>query len=243
MPGTRGPVHRGHARFDSARASCQWHPLTSLWTCNSGRGAGIGIRQGVGGMTSSIWDFNEKDWPLWNAPDELCTLCSEWVPRLVVGTQVCPRCRRMQRRMWKYGLSIARYNAIWRAQGFRCALCGDSDEDCDGGIPHEAKSIWQIDHDHTCCGPSRSRGCCVRGILCKPCNLNRLPTYEKWPSELRDSPRFNSYLDAPPAQSPAAQVIKGRDNQYLPTSWSFIRDREYAEKMAEKERHDGSSST
>lgn len=190
-------------------------------------------------MAGSIW--GKENWNLWEEPDEQCESCWESVPRLVVGTRVCPRCRRMQRRMWKYGLSIARYNAIWRAQGFRCALCGDDSEACDSGIPHEANSIWQIDHDHTCCGPSRSRGCCVRGILCKPCNLNRLPTYEKWPSELQDSPTFNSYLNAPPAQSSAANVIKGRDDQYLPTSWSFIRDREFAEKMAARDGRETSS--
>ncbi|MFD7886456.1 endonuclease domain-containing protein [Streptomyces bauhiniae] len=138
----------------------------------------------------------------------------------------------MQRRMWKYGLSIARYNAIWRSQGFQCALCGDSDEPCDSGIPHVAKSIWQIDHDHSCCGPFRSRGCCVRGILCKPCNLHRLPIYERWPAGLRDSPIFNNYLEHPPARRAAAEIIEGRDNQYLPTSWSFIMDRKYAERIS-----------
>ncbi|WP_399096591.1 endonuclease domain-containing protein [Streptomyces sp. BBFR2] len=168
----------------------------------------------------------------WEDAEEYCSLCEEYVPRLVEGTRVCRRCRRMQRRMGKYGLSIAKYNAIWRAQGFQCALCGDNSEACDGGIPHEAPAIWQIDHDHACCGPSRIRKCCVRGILCKPCNLNRLPVYEKWPPELRDSPRINAYLDAPPAQRPEAEVIKGRDDQYLPTSWSFIKDEQYAGKPA-----------
>lgn len=184
----------------------------------------------------------ESDWDWDDDCDELCALCLNWVPRLIAGSEVCARCRRMQRRMWKYGLSIARYNAIWRAQGFRCALCGDNAEACDMGIPHEAKSIWQIDHDHSCCGPLRSRGCCVRGILCKPCNLHRLPTYEKWPAELRDSPKFDSYLNDPPARKPAAEVIDGRDNMYLPTSWSFIMDRKYAEELAAKGEADSFSS-
>lgn len=185
----------------------------------------------------------DSDWDWDCNPDELCSLCEEWVPRLVAGAEVCARCRRMQRRMWKYGLSIARYNAIWRAQGFQCALCGDNAEACDSGIPHEAKSIWQIDHDHACCGPLRSRGCCVRGILCKPCNLHRLPIYERWPAELRDSPVFNSYLHDPPAQRPSAKVIKGRDDRYLPTSWSFIMDRKYAEELAMKDEVDSSASS
>lgn len=176
----------------------------------------------------------DSDWNWDDTPDEMCGLCEEWVPHLVASANVCVRCRRMQRRMWKYGLSIARYNAIWRAQQFQCALCGDDAEACDSGIPHEAKSIWQIDHDHACCGPLRSRGCCVRGILCKPCNLHRLPTYERWPAELRDSPIFNSYLNDPPARQSAAKVIKGRDDQYLPTSWPFIMDRKYAEELAAK---------
>ncbi|MEE4493503.1 hypothetical protein [Streptomyces sp. BE230] len=56
-----------------------------------------------------------------------------------------------------------------------------------------------------------------------------LPAYERLPMHMRDSPLFNTYLAAPPAQQSEAQVIKGRDNMYLPTSHAFLTDRKFAD--------------
>lgn len=131
--------------------------------------------------------------------------------------------------MWRYGLTIARYNAILRSQDFACALCGDNEEEDDFGIPHAKMSHWHIDHDHACCGPGSSCGKCVRGLLCRKCNMEYLPAYERLPMHMRDSPLFNTYLAAPPAQQSAAQVIPGRDNMYLPTSHAFLMDRKFAD--------------
>lgn len=131
-----------------------------------------------------------------------------------------------------YGLTIARYNAIWRAQDFRCALCGDNEEPCDGGIPHVRRRPWQIDHDHHCCGmKGSSNRCCVRGLLCRSCNLNELPAYERRRRLGRGIPNavIDAYLNDPPAQRPEARVIRGRDDAYLPTSWAFIHDAEVVE--------------
>ncbi|WP_416371282.1 endonuclease domain-containing protein [Streptomyces sp. MB09-01] len=66
------------------------------------------------------------------------------------------------------------------------------------------RSFWNIDHDHACCGPGGSCGPCVRGVLCRMCNTIRLPACERLPEILRDSPRFNAYLNSPPARHPDA---------------------------------------
>ncbi|WP_171060169.1 endonuclease domain-containing protein [Streptomyces montanus] len=133
--------------------------------------------------------------------------------------------------MWRYGLTIARFNAVLRVQNFAIALCGDNEEEDDFGIPHTKASNWHIDHDHTCCGPGSSCGNCVRGLLCRQCNMEYLPAYERLPAHMRDSALFNTYLTDPPAQRPEAEVIKGRDNMYLPTSHAFLMDRKFADAL------------
>lgn len=77
--------------------------------------------------------------------------CGAWAARLVRDRE-CRRCYRMRRGIERYGIAIPKYNAIWRAQNFRCALCGKNEEPCDGGIPHVEPRPWQIDHDQYCCG-------------------------------------------------------------------------------------------
>ncbi|MER5368557.1 endonuclease domain-containing protein [Streptomyces sp. NPDC002722] len=111
----------------------------------------------------------------------------------------------------KYGLTIWRVNAILRAQGDACAICGESP----GDAAIEGPSYWQIDHDHTCCS-----GCarCVRGLLCMPCNARGVAWYENLDEARRDWPRMNAYLSDPPAHRPEAQVqwldlgrVRGRE--------------------------------
>ncbi|MFE2270709.1 endonuclease domain-containing protein [Streptomyces lavendulae] len=108
---------------------------------------------------------------------DFCDRCDKWAARLLRGRE-CQQCARMRRGFEKYGLTIAKYNAIWRAQGFRCALCGSNDQPCDGGIPHAKPRPWQIDHDHDCCGmKGSSKRCCVRGApvpLVQPARVGAL---------------------------------------------------------------------
>ncbi|MFD0291328.1 endonuclease domain-containing protein [Streptomyces sp. NPDC127061] len=123
----------------------------------------------------------------------------------------CYLCAAAERQAKKYGLTIWRVNAILRAQGDACAICGESP----GDAAIEGPSYWQIDHDHTCCS-----GCarCVRGLLCMPCNARGVAWYENLDEARRDWPRMNAYLSDPPAHRPEAQVqwldlgrVRGRE--------------------------------
>jgi hypothetical protein len=65
------------------------------------------------------------------------------------------------RRRYTFGLSIEEVDSLIEAQGNACKLCrGDLGES------------WQVDHDHACC-PSKIKTCgkCVRGVLCRRCNI------------------------------------------------------------------------
>ena len=62
--------------------------------------------------------------------------------------------------MFRYGLTIAAYDALAVSQGGRCAICRR--EEVDGSLA--------VDHDHACCPGRRSCGQCVRGLLCRACN-------------------------------------------------------------------------
>lgn len=64
----------------------------------------------------------------------------------------------------KYGISLDQFRAKLEAQNYCCAVCARPIQE---GNCH-------IDHDHECCpgGPNAvTCGKCVRGILCKPCNM------------------------------------------------------------------------
>jgi hypothetical protein len=119
---------------------------------------------------------------------------------------LCVRCNRWQRQAWRYGLSIAKFNAILRVQEQACALCQEQPDYEFDYLKPDAPTFWHIDHDHSCCNTPSSCGDCVRGILCRECNAIRLPAYERLPEILRDSMRFNEYLNNPPARYPEAEI-------------------------------------
>lgn len=61
-----------------------------------------------------------------------------------------------------YNLSREKYDALYAAQGGRCALCRRSRGT--GG------KRLAVDHDHACCIGPTSCGKCVRGLVCSTCN-------------------------------------------------------------------------
>lgn len=63
-------------------------------------------------------------------------------------------------RWYDYGLSPNEGAAMYARQQGACAGCGEA-------YPLDA---LHIDHDHSCCA-RKSCGACVRGLLCRACNL------------------------------------------------------------------------
>lgn len=72
---------------------------------------------------------------------------------------------------YTYNITIEQYNNILKVQNYSCAICGSKRK-------IGAHKLC-VDHDHHCCPDKRSCGKCVRGLLCKGCNivLGRFETY------------------------------------------------------------------
>ena len=62
-----------------------------------------------------------------------------------------------------YGITAERYDQMVAEQDNKCAICHTNDPGGNGN--------WSVDHDHSCCEGQRSCGSCVRGLLCRKCNL------------------------------------------------------------------------
>ena len=69
----------------------------------------------------------------------------------------------------RYSITLDELVEVYELQGGGCAICNKS-------LPHPADEQgdkWQsnIDHDHACCPTDTTCGNCVRGLLCRDCNL------------------------------------------------------------------------
>ncbi|MCX5174355.1 endonuclease domain-containing protein [Streptomyces virginiae] len=165
----------------------------------------------------------------WNfdGPYFCCVLCEDDDdpdPRhRRANKKLCVRCNRAEQQARTYSLTVEEVNGILRVQRDACGLCGEEPGDAFGSVDEAGRSFWNIDHDHACCGQGGSCGRCVRGMLCRMCNTTRLPAYERLPEILRDSPRFNAYLNSPPARQPDARPI-GRDTGGPRGAFSAILD-------------------
>ena len=86
-----------------------------------------------------------------------------------------------------YNITAEQYEAIYIAQGSRCAICQRATG---------ATRKLAVDHDHSCCAGPTSCGKCVRSLLCKPCN--------RMLGHMRDDPamaeRAAEYLRNPPGR-------------------------------------------
>jgi Recombination endonuclease VII len=110
-----------------------------------------------------------------------CGHCGEWkfpddfyAANTLRGRQAdCRECQRELRWRARYNLSGASYRRIWAEQGGACAICRE---------PEAAHRKLDVDHDHGCCPGSLSCGRCVRGLLCKSCNVQVLPVVEDSPA-------------------------------------------------------------
>jgi len=97
------------------------------------------------------------------------------------------RARYRKNQPWKgHHLSLDRYNEILTKQGGRCAGCGL--------FMGEYGRPFDVDHDHECCDKTYSCGKCIRGLLCRSCNL----------ADALDQADHISYTKPPKLSSPVA---------------------------------------
>ncbi len=116
---------------------------------------------------------------------QTCHKCGIAVLDRKPGVRVCDECRvdprknrienEARRRLKTYGLTQDEYDALWRSQDERCALCRTDTPTSKG---------WCIDHCH-----DTGR---VRGILCGPCN-SALGHFRDDPTAMR---RAAAYVEA-----------------------------------------------
>lgn len=148
------------------RQQTKGRPLTPLKPHKPGGVASACIRDEQG--RKRCWDCGE-----WRAesefhrgkrePDGLCGQCKD-----------CMAEATRAHRLAKFGLTLESFDALLDAQGGACAICR---KPCPRG------GALSVDHDHTCCPESdRSCGECVRGLLCRPCNVAL--------GNLRDDPKI-----------------------------------------------------
>lgn len=74
---------------------------------------------------------------------------------------MCRQCRARNVYIGRHGMSQKQRDAIAAKQG-GCAICRE---------PEPGPKGWVIDHDHACCGPSKSCANCRRGVICQRCNM------------------------------------------------------------------------
>ena len=96
----------------------------------------------------------------------------------------CRFCAAKEDSVRRNHLGMERYLEILGDQEGRCKVCLRDDPSPD--------LMWTIDHDHDCCPGTWSCGECVRGLLCRTCNM-ALGLLKENPDVLR---RGADYLEA-----------------------------------------------
>lgn len=76
------------------------------------------------------------------------------------------RRRYRQNNPWRlHHINATRYFELLGSQDGRCADCKRP--------ASEFKRMLDVDHDHDCCPGTYSCGKCIRGLLCRSCNIKR----------------------------------------------------------------------
>jgi len=103
--------------------------------------------------------------------EKFCKTGNHWMPlskfyphksTLDKLNNICADCACKKAVLRRYNLTAEQYDAMFAAQGYRCAICKRDTFARGRG--------WAVDHDHSCCPGLTSCGKCVRGILCGNCN-------------------------------------------------------------------------
>lgn len=103
-----------------------------------------------------------RGWRADNRPktSKPCPVCGR---TMINRSTICGVCNQAR---WRYGLELDTFLSMWEPNARKCAniACGSTEN-------------LHIDHDHRCCPPDKFQGSkvacgkCVRGWLCKSCNV------------------------------------------------------------------------
>ena len=85
-----------------------------------------------------------------------CSRHKDWLPlsRFSGKKTWCRPCRRFSR----YGLLPAQYELLLKKYGGKCRIC-------------RTRKAEVVDHDHSCCPGRHTCGKCIRGMICRQCNV------------------------------------------------------------------------
>ena len=112
-----------------------------------------------------------------------CKRGHEKTPDNCTPRGVCKLCNRMRGTKWhrehpERRLEIARkcaykitedtYQGLLIEQQHKCCICKAAFID---GKGNKHKHATCIDHDHACCAGQKSCGKCIRGLICRGCNM------------------------------------------------------------------------
>lgn len=114
-------------------------------------------------------------------PDGRSSWCKECVDEKM------RRSRRSDRLRLRYGLTVEQYEELLAKQKGVCAICKRPETFV--GVGCWKPSKLAVDHDHRCCPGSTSCGKCVRGLLCRKCNLG-LAFFEDYPELVPEMERY-----------------------------------------------------
>ena len=68
-----------------------------------------------------------------------------------------------------YSLTLESLIELYASQAGGCAICNKALPN--PGSEEAYKFGMSIDHDHACCPSNQTCGKCIRGLLCRDCNL------------------------------------------------------------------------
>ena len=71
--------------------------------------------------------------------------------------------KRLKYSLKRFNITVEQYNRILLSQNSNCGICGINQS--------VLKQRLSVDHDHNCCTGALSCGKCIRGLLCRDCNL------------------------------------------------------------------------
>lgn len=173
------------------RQFCYWHALMRM-SSDEQATAAADRRENQLGHDFAVFQAKvaREKWP---PGERWCAGCQSFVPLFYCTGTRCKACASKasyEKRLEKtYGISPETYQAIWKAQGERCAICRNK--------PRTIR--FAVDHDHQT-GE-------VRGILCKRCNHDLLGGGH---DDVATLWRAISYLLAPPARRSGREPSRER---------------------------------